>query len=466
MKLKEAAKKILRPAYYRLPASFCYGPRFAPTLKLLDESEGWSRDRLDEYQINKLRALLRHAGEQVPYYKRLFRDLGFDPAQVRRVADLGALPLLDKETVRANPGDFLAENISPRHMLYFTTGGSTGAPLGVYNLRHAGGRERAFMLKQWQRIGFRYSDQRAMLRGWPVHNRRRWRYEASERAFIFSNFHMTPANVAEYARVMQTRRLPYLHSYPSAVIDFARHLQHLDREPPRFKTILASSENLYSGQREFIESFYGTRLFSWYGHTEDLILAGECEVSHHYHLFPEYGVAEVLKEDGTAAARQGEMGELVGTTLDNFAMPLIRYRTDDWAVLGPEGCACGRPYRLLEATRGRWHQEMLVGRLDNLISITALNVHTDVFDRVQQVQFYQREKGKVELRIRRKADFSERDRRRILTALEEKMGDTMEITLNFTDAIPLVPSGKFRFVIQELKVPRPAADEVRFESSL
>jgi phenylacetate-CoA ligase len=229
-------------------------------------------------------------------------------------------------------------------------------------------------------------------------------------------------------------------------------------EPPRFKAILASSENLYPGQREFIESFYGARLFSWYGHTEDLILAGECEVSNRYHIFPEYGVAEVLKDDGTPAERAGEMGELIGTTIDNYAMPLIRYRTYDWVIVGPASCDCGRPYKLLEATRGR-SQDMLVGKLDNLISLTALNIHTDEFDHVQQLQFYQRERGKVELRIRRRAGYSERDSRRILAALAEKMGDTMEVELNFTDDIPLVPSGKFRFVIQELKLPDRAEPE-------
>jgi phenylacetate-CoA ligase len=461
MKLKEAAKKVLRPVYYRLPTNICYGPQFASTLRLLDESEGWGRERLDDYQLTRLRALLEHAARHVPYYRRLFRATGFDPERVREIADLRLLPLLDKETVRANLSDLLADNIRPRRMRYFTTGGSTGTPLGVYNLRDAGGRERAFMLKQWQRVGFREGERRAMLRGWPVRNRRHWRYEASERAFIFSNFHMTPDNVAEYARVMRAERLPYLHAYPSAVIDFARQLQSIGQEPPRFKAILASSENLYPGQREFIEAFYGARLFSWYGHTEDLILAGECEVSNHYHIFPEYGVAEVLKEDGAPAEGQGEMGELVGTTIDNYAMPLIRYRTDDWVIIGPRSCECGRPYKLLEATRGRWHQEMLVGRLDNLISITALNIHTDVFDRVQQVQFYQRERGKVELRIRRRDGYSERDSRRILAALAEKMGDTMEVELKFTDDIPLVASGKFRFVIQELKLPnRPAPESL------
>ena len=453
-------KNLLKPFYYRLPMNICYGPMFAPTLGLLNESQHWSKERLAEYQLKKLRAMLDHAAKNVPYYRRLFHKLGFDPQQVKELADLRALPFLDKETVRENLNDLLAENISARERLYFTTGGTTGIPLGVYNLRYAGGREKAFMFAQWQRVGFQPSNRRAMLRGTAIKNRQHWRYEASERAFLFSNFHMTPENITEYARVMKAKQLQYLHSYPSAVIDFARHLENLQIAPPRFKTIFASSENLYPGQREFIEAYFGCRMFSWYGHTENVILAGECEVSHQYHIFPEYGVAEIIRTDGTVAEREGEEGELIGTSLDNFAMPLIRYRTDDWATVGAASCACGRNYQLLKETRGRWHQEMLLGKLNNLISVTALNVHTDVFDLAQQIQFYQCEKGKVELRIKRQSGFSDNDSRRILTALEEKIGDTMEITLCFVEEIPLSPGGKFRFVIQECKLPRVATESI------
>ncbi|MEK6320282.1 MAG: phenylacetate--CoA ligase family protein [Acidobacteriota bacterium] len=463
--IKGKLKSVLKPAYYSLPARFCYGSSFLPTLKFLEASQRWDEDRLIEYQISKLLVMLQHCAKHVPYYRRTFREAGFDPANFRRLSDLRVLPLLDKETIRSRPQDFLADNVSRRQMIYFTTGGTMGQPLGLYNLKHSGGRERAFIYAQWARVGFHYNHRRAMLRGWAVKSRRHWKYEASERAFVFSNFHMTPKNVADYARVMRDNNLPYLHSYPSAVIDFARHLKELELEPPRFQAVLAASENLYPGQREFIESFFGTRLFSWYGHTENTILAGECEVSNHYHVFPEYGVVEVIKQDGSAAEQEGEMGELIGTSLDNLAMPLIRYRTDDWAVIGPERCACARAHKLLKETYGRWHQEMLVGKLDNLISVTALNVHTHVFDNVQQLQFYQREKGKVELRLKRKPGYSERDSKRIIAALDEKMGDTMEVSLNLADEIPLMPRGKFRFVIRELDIPRSVFDEVRIEKS-
>ena len=131
-------------------------------------------------------------------------------------------------------------------------------------------------------------------------------------------------------------------------------------------------------------------------------------------------------------------------------MPLLRYRTGDWAVIGPARCACGRHYRLLKETRGRWLQEMLVGKLDNRISITALNMHSAVFDNVHQFQFYQREKGKAELRLVRKPSYSACDTEAILKAFRDKMGDTMDIHLGFVDELMLTERGKFRFIIQDI----------------
>ena len=140
-------------------------------------------------------------------------------------------------------------------------------------------------------------------------------------------------------------RLEYFHSYPSAIVDFARHLRTRGLRPPPFRAVSRPPKTSIRASEKEIESFYSARVFSFYGHSENLVIAGECEVNSAYHLFPEYGVAEVLREDGRPAA-EGETGEIVGTTIDNFAMPLLRYRTEDQATVGPERCSCGRPYRL------------------------------------------------------------------------------------------------------------------------
>jgi len=445
----QRVKAGVRPWYERLPLRFRAHRIYWETLALLEDSQRWDADRLAEYQVLHLRKILEHCAAHVPYYRDLFRKAGFDPGAVRKLEDISALPTLDKEIVRSRLQELLASNIQPSERLYFTTGGTTAEPLGLYAPKEAGWRERAFMETQWARIGYRTTDLRAMLKGWVVNNRSRWRYDANEHSLIFSNYHMTPEMVRRYADVIKRRRVSFLHAYPSAAMNFARLLEESNTPPPRFKAILLGSESIYPGQRERIEGFFGCRVYSWYGHSEDTVLAGECEVSANYHIFPEYSFVEVLKEDGSAATEEGESGELVGTTLYNRVMPLLRYRTGDWAVVGPKNCACGRHYRLLSATQGR-RQEVLVGKLDNLISFTALNMHSPVLDNVWQFQFHQREKGKAELRVVRKPSYSERDSRAILAAFGEKMGDTIDLHLTFADELSLTERGKFRLIVQNI----------------
>lgn len=454
-----AMKDFARPFYDRLPLRLRAPRIYWETLNLLEKSQYWDQDQLTEYQINQLRRVLQHCAVNVPYYRRLFRQIGFDPNQVKQPSDISVIPTLDKEAVRSNIRDLLAENIPESGRNYFTTGGTMGKPLGLYNLRDSGWREWAFLETLWARVGFNRTRPRAILKGTVVHNKSHSRYAPRERAFFFSNFHMTPESVASYAAEMKRHHIPYLHTYPSAALDFARILKDSGIVPPPFEAILVGSENFYPGQRESIESFYGCRVYSWYGHSENTVMAGECEVSPHYHIFAEYGFVEILKEDRTPVTEEGETGELVGTSFYNLVMPLVRYRTGDWAVLGPKTCACNRNYRLLKQTRGRWLQEMLVGKLNNRISMTALNMHSSIFDNVSQFQFYQREKGKAELRLVRKPSYSVKDTEAILSAFQEKMGDTVDVELTFVNELPLTERGKFRFVIQDLpEVQSPQAD--------
>lgn len=450
MSIIEKAKALR----FRLPFRFWVSRLYWDTWKLLEQTQHWSQARLLEYQTDLLRQNLFHCQKNVPYYRRLFREHGFDPQSVREPSDIRKLPPLDREQLLENPADFLAENIPAEQRAYYTTGGTMGRPVALYNLRDAGWRERAFVNTVWRRVGFRWGDLRAMLKGAVVKSSRHWEYDPVERGFVFSNFHMTPENVAEYARVMKQKGVLYFHAYPSAALDFARHLEDLKIEPPRFRAILAASENVYPGQREFLEDYFHCRVFSFYGHSENTVMAGECEASTNYHIFPEYGLAEIIGDDGRPVSREGECGELVGTTLHNPVMPLLRYHTGDFAVLGPESCACGRPYPLLKRVMGRQREEMLIGKRGNLVSFTALNFHSGIFDRVRQFQFHQAEKGRVQIRIVRKNGYTEEDTRRIGAALAGKMGDSMEVEFAFLDSIPVTPRGKYRYIVQELEIPR------------
>ena len=107
-------------------------PAFYRTYCLLKKSQWWTRERLEEYQLQKLGRLLNHAYENVPYYKKVFDERGLNPKDIQDFNDLRKLPFLTKEIIRDNLGDFKARNYPAGKLEYVTTGGSTGVPLGFY----------------------------------------------------------------------------------------------------------------------------------------------------------------------------------------------------------------------------------------------------------------------------------------------------------------------------------------------
>jgi phenylacetate-CoA ligase len=445
-------RRLAKRAYYSLPSSVWLPRAYSETRAVVAERQRWPRERVNDFEVGQLKAILQHAGKNVPYYRSLFRQIGFDPDQFRSLEDLQALPLLEKQTVSNEPQKFVAENISKANLLYCTTGGTSGRPLGLYQTKDIGWQERAYIDDQWSRVGFTFGTPRAMLKGAVVFDKRQlWEYDPSARAFVFSNFHLNTENAARYAAKMVKENLTYFHSYPSAAMEFALRLKESGISPPRFKALFLGSENLYPGQKEALTELYQSRLFTWYGHSENLALAGYCETSDHYHVYSDYGFVELITASGSQA-NSGEEGEIIGTSLRNYAMPLIRYKTDDWAVAGPATCSCGRSCRLWSEVRGRWLQEMFVGKDGTLISMTALNMHSDLFDHVDQFQFHQKEPGRVTLRLVRKASFSPEDEKKIRLQLNEKIGHSIELGFEFVPEIALTRIGKFKFIDQELPI--------------
>ena len=111
---------------------------------------------------------------------------------------------------------------------------------------------------------------------------------------------------------------------------------------------------------------------------------------------PDYGLVELIKEDGSQCRKEGEEGEIVGTSLFNFSMPLIRYKTGDFAKKLSSSCECGRNWDRLEAVKGRWKKEFVVGLNGAKISTAALNMHGDMFAAVARYQYFQDEPRRVD----------------------------------------------------------------------
>ena len=429
---------------------------YKKTYTLLRQSRGWSREELAAYQAEVLSRLLDHAYENVPYYRRVFDDRGLVPADIRTPDDLTLLPFLTREDLQKNLADLKARNYPESAFEYVTTGGSTGIPVGFYYERGASrAKEWAFMKTQWDRVGYRFTDRCVVLRGYIVGSARDdvyWKKALLGRWLVMSSHHMTEETLPAYIDRIRRFRPRFIQAYPSTAVVLARYMREHEIEAfPTVQAVLCGSENLYPWQRSLLAGAFGCRVFSWYGNSEQTVLAGECEESAHYHIFPEYGVVELIGRDGRPVERPGEAGEVVATNLTNFVCPLIRYRTMDVAVATDERCSCGRQYPLLERVEGRL-QEFIVTRSGHLISVTPINYESGAFERIRQFQMCQEEMGELIMRIVRKPTYTDEDTRQLIHELRWQLGDEVNVHIRFVDEIPRTRGGKFRYLIQKLPI--------------
>jgi phenylacetate-coenzyme A ligase PaaK-like adenylate-forming protein len=418
----------------------------------IEQSEGWSEEQLDAWQLDRLKEVVRHAYAHVPYYRHSFGGAGIEPGDVRRLDDVRLLPMLDRNDLRDHRDTLVADDVEASQRFYSTTGGSTGIPVGFYHDVGQVARDWAFRRLLWMRVGYRQGDRSVFLRGTVIPGDRLWQLDPFWSNLVMSAYHLTDDRLPVYLERMRAFRPRFLQAYPSTATILARYMI-AHGEPPidGLVAALCGSENLYDWQRTIIEDALGCRVYGWYGHSEAVCLAGECEHSTRLHIYPQYGITELVDHDSQPVTQPGRPGEIVATGLHSRAMPLIRYRTTDVAVWADGTCTeCGRPYRQFERIEGRL-QEFIVSASGRLISMTAVNMHSPVFDNVRQFRFAQDTKGFVVLRLVPAPAFDlERDGTQIRKELAPKLGSDMRLELELVEEIQRSRSGKFHFVDQKL----------------
>ena len=442
--------KIGENFYKRLPYRYRYGTSYRETMRLILESQHWNQEQLESYQLNQLKRLISHAIKNVPFYQKLYK--GFDPRELSSVNDIHLLPYTSKDDLRLHREELRSQNYPLSAFQYHTTGGSTGKPVGLYwQTDKTVPMEKAFMKRQFGWIGHNMElDKSINIRGIPPSKGKRFEY-INKRQLNLSSYHLTPDMLNYYIELINDFEPKALYAYPSTALILSRHLIDTKQSLPTIKFILCGSEHLLDWQRKTLQEAFNARIYSWYGQSEYVSLAGECEHSTEYHFYSEYGVTEILGKEGKACG-PGETGEIVATGFLNEAFPLIRYRTEDFATLSSkETCSCHRAYKRAEKIDGRL-QEMIVSKDKNLISMTAINMHDDVFDELWQFQFFQHIPGQITMKIVPKIEAQSLNVARITEALKQKLGNQFEITIEVVKAIEPTQRGKTTFLVQKIPI--------------
>lgn len=428
-----------------------FGPRFHETLTELKRTQWYDTGQYRVLQAEKLRHMVHYAVEHVPYYRDLFSQLKLDPREIRQAEDLRHLPILEKSDIQHAQDSFLALPYRGSSLYErFQTSGTSGKPLEVCVDRDALQMEKAYMWLHRAWGGISMGDRTAAFVGFPVVPARRkrppfWVHDRTEDRIIFSLQHLSRNHLPAYAEALVKAAPVLIYGYPTAIYLVAAHLNEAGITAVRPRAVYSGSETLLAHQRAAMERAFACPVYDWYGASE--LVANIVQCPHgNYHVKPEYGIVEALDADGRPVAA-GEVGDLVGTGLNNHVMPLLRYRIGDSIVPKAGTCPCGRGGDLVEQITGRVEDVLVLpdGRW-----MTRLDFIFKGMLKVEEAQLIQDRVDSLLVRIVRQPGFGDDHEKKVLESLRSHLGREIGIAFDYVDSIPRTANGKFRFVISKV----------------
>lgn len=339
------------------------GVPVGPHLVALERSQWWPAEQLRALQLLKLRRLATHSFQQVPLYRRLWREAGVRPEDLRSLDDLRRLPLVDKHILRAAfPDQVLARSVDPADMVPYTSSGSTGEPFRFTMTRAEKGMRWAVILRCWAWAGLRQGVRYVNLMGEHAHGSLQGGARQTLEQRLTQMLHI-PAFAVHDQRLDQVidaivRYQPQLlRSYPATAHRLATALAERGIDLP-LRGVLTTGEVLYPFQRAAIEAQFRCPVYDAYG-GDGMDVAFQCGHSAGYHINAEAVLVEVLDDAGQPVP-PGQEGRIVLTNLNNLAMPFVRYAIGDLGSLSVAICPCGRGLPLLAHVAGRSSDQLVL----------------------------------------------------------------------------------------------------------
>ena len=420
-----------------LPNDIVFGKSFRTAKAILSTYES-SKDKMDfvnSFQQEKLRNML-HLAKKTASYHYLNDGLAFE-----------RIPFIDKDIILQSQSGFV---LSKRSSDYVTTGGTSGKPLGFYINKNRKGFEWFWITNNWSKIGFNLGDYRAVLTNHKL-NGKDYQVNYLLKEYQYNNFSLNDKYMDFIIDHINSKKIKFLRAYPSAAYMLAKYIQRA-KKVTTLKYFLCGSENIFPFQKQLIQDELNIRMYSWYGHSEKLILAGENRVCENYHSIPFYGYTEIVDEKGNCVEKKGSTGELVGTGFMNTKMPFIRYRTGDFAEYVGETCPdCGHIGLTFKKVKGRWEGDRIYKSDNTIITTTALNLHSNIYDFIQNMQYVQEEKGVLEVRVIPGKNYTSSVREKILSEISRKVGSNLKVNLKEVNSVEYSAINKFQLLIQKIK---------------
>jgi len=409
---------------------------------------------LEAHQIRALKRILRHAYSSVPFYRRSFDMLGLKPADIETLDDLDRLPIISKADIRRRPEDFISSDYSIEHLRKLSTSGSSGEPLQVYISRAEDAYRKAKHLRANYTCGHKYSSRWLTVTS-PSHFSE---VKGLQKKLKFYSplFVSVFWDIDKQLSVINEFKPEVLDGYSSSLSILANEAKQRGISDVAPEMVFGGAELIDEQSRKFIEEIFDAPFYDQYATIEFERMAWQCPERGGYHIDADSIIMEVVNSDGYAVGA-GKTGEIVCTSLFNYAMPLIRYKVGDFGVLSDEECPCGRTLPLLSRIEGRCDSLLLLpgGRTLSPRAVTVAMSGFRLNGAVEQFRVIQESMDRISVIVKPKDGALDQNvlGEELVAHFKRlfQVEANIELTVDFVDEIPLNPTGKLRIVESKLQ---------------
>lgn len=418
--------------------------KYAHLVKLM-RNETKPREKILALQLKKLRNLVHHAYQNVPFYKELYDSAGVKSVDIQTIDDLRFLPTISKKDFQKREiTNYLdQENNNIDSLKSIKTSGSSGLSLEFFIDHQYDLFRKAQYLRPYLTNGRKITDHVMRLcSDSGVQQRMMQKIGLLRESFFYAN-----SNTADQIKILKKICPDIVQGYGSELALIAQDIIDYNIEIPKPKIIFTDSETLSIGIRNLIKKAFSADVIDIYGTYETGNIAYECADHCGYHICEDCVIVEYLDQDQNPV-QPGQYGELVFTVLNNLTMPFIRYRIGDIGSYSSKPCPCGRTFLLMNKLMGRLADYAICAG-GKLKSPTAfIGAFDALANQIREFQVIQTEIKSFEVLVVPKHELSVGLENAIRAALLAEFPNSTILVKSVT-VIERLGSGKFKSFVQK-----------------
>ncbi len=416
----------------------------------LERTQWMKRAELEKLQLQKLKALLRHAYENVPYYHKILRESDFRPADFNSLKDMQRIPVLKRSSLKLKSQELLARNLCKKQIIASATSGTTAAPVRFFIGKNEVPWQIAAELRGYNWGGYvpgdKYVHIRRVLPGGPLDTPLERVRRVFMRFKLISTLNLSEKTLVSFASTVKKFRPDYILGASGETHLLATYVLNNGIDDIRPKSVFTYGQMLLPHYRNTIEKAFDCKVYDRYGSTEIHQISSQCGCHEGHHVADENVLLEVEKDGDMASP--GEEGKVLITNLNGYAMPFIRYEIGDVGRFLPDKCSCGRGLSLFSPV-GREYEWFV--HSDG--SFTSFNDVRTVFEElpIEDFQIVQQTHDEIVIKIVPKEGYKKVHTDFILKHINYRISSIADVRVELVDSVPIVAFGKVRHFFSKLE---------------